>query len=93
MMGPYGMGPFSPQPYASYPANVMAAQMSQMQLGGGVYGGYGGYGGPYGAAGFSPNTLPRPHQGQLAEGYEQQLPLGEGYPQSSPRPRFSPFSG
>lgn len=99
MMGAYGLGPFSPGPYPSYPANVMAAQMNQMQLSGGF--GYGGYGNPYTtAAAFNSNAqaagLPRPQQvqqGQSAEGFEPQQPSGEGFTQNSPGPRFPSFPG
>ncbi len=99
MMGAYGLGPFPPGPYPSYPANVMAAQMNQMQLSGNF--GYGGYGNPYGtAAGFNSNAqaagLPRPQQvqqGQQAEGFEPQQPSGEGFTQNSPGPRFPSFPG
>ncbi len=99
MMGAYGLGPFSPGPYPSYPANVMAAQMNQMQLSGSF--GYGGYGTPYGtAAGFNSNAqaaaLPRSQQvqqGQPAEGFEPQQPSGEGFTQNSPGPRFPLFPG
>lgn len=96
MMGPYGLGPFSPSPYPSYSANVMAAQMSQMQLGSSGFG-YGAYGNPYGAPGFNPNAqasgLPRPQPGQAAEGFEPQQPLSESYAQKSPGPRFPSFPG
>ena len=101
MMGAYGLGPFYPPPYPSYPANVMAAQMNQMQLSG-VYG-YGVYGGAYGPAGFNTNAqaadlalLPRSQQGQQgqqAEIFELQHPMGEGFSQSSPGPRLPSFPG
>ncbi|KAL3147898.1 hypothetical protein ABBQ32_002613 [Trebouxia sp. C0010 RCD-2024] len=93
MMGPYGMGPFNPTPYAYN--NAMMAQMNQMQQMGGF--GYGGYQNPYGGAGFNPQAagMIRPQQGQNLnpEGFEQQQPLGEGYPQTSPGPRFPNFPG
>lgn len=97
MAPPYGLGPFSPSPYPSYPAaNVMAAQMQQMQLGGGGGFGYGGgYGSPYGAGGFHPNpqAVGMARQQGQAEGFEQQQQLPEGFPQNSPGARFQAFPG
>ena len=91
MMGGYGMGPFNPTPYAYN--NAMMAQMGQMQQLGGF--GYGGYHNPYSGPGFNPQAagLPRPQQGQVPEAFEPQQPLGEGYPHSSPRPRFPNLPG
>ena len=89
--GGYGMGPFNPTPYAYN--NAMMAQMNQMQQLGSF--GYGGYQNPYGGAGFNPQAagMVRPQQGQAPEGFEPQHLLGEGFPQSSPRPRFPNFPG
>ena len=91
-MGAYAMGPFNPNPYGAY-GNAMVAQMNQMQQLGGF--GYGGYQAPYGGAGFSAQAagLARPQQGQSPEGFDPQQPLVEGYPQSSPGPRYPNFPG
>lgn len=91
MGGGYSMGPFNPTPYAYN--NAMVAQMNQMQQMHGF--GYGGYQNPYAGAGFNPQAagLARPQQGQVPDGFEPQQPLGEGFPQSSPRPRFPNFPG